>query len=52
MTHEQEIKLLRLLFDRNNEVHNLVTNWLNESLIELNKKRIMEIDSLERRKMK
>ena len=42
MTREQENILLKLLFDRNNEVHNLVTNWLIDSLQELNKKRVLE----------
>jgi hypothetical protein len=42
MTREQEIILLKLLFDRNNEVHNTAVNWLNDSLEELNRKRILE----------
>ena len=34
-----EAELINLLRDSDNQIHSLVTRWLNESLIELNQKR-------------
>jgi len=35
-------EIIKLMIDRNNDVHNLVMRWLNDSLAELNLKRSME----------